>query len=105
MANELDQARGRIADIAITCDHAIDQQLDRTQIFEKGFSIGWKTCSVKVFFAYGNGKASRALLDKSSKWWYVPSKANYDYETDSIEVPWGKGEKNFEKRVKSAWNR
>ena len=40
MANELDQARGRIADIAITCDHAIDQQLDRTQIFEKGFSIG-----------------------------------------------------------------
>jgi hypothetical protein len=27
-----------------------------------------------------------------------------EFETDSKEVPWGKTEKNFEKRVKSTWN-
>jgi hypothetical protein len=32
--------------------------------------------------------------------WYIPSKAKYWRETDSIQVPWGKDEKNFEKRVK-----
>jgi len=32
--------------------------------------------------------------------WYTSSKAKYWYETDSEQVPWGKGEKNFEKRVK-----
>ena len=33
-------------------------------------------------------------------WWWTPSKAKYDQETDSEQVPWGKDEKNFEKRVK-----
>ena len=28
----------------------------------------------------------------------------YRFETDSKQVPWGKDEKDFEKRVKSAWN-
>ena len=32
-------------------------------------------------------------------------KAKYSRETDSEQVPWGKDEKNFEKRVKSTWNR
>ena len=32
--------------------------------------------------------------------WYVSSKAKYWWETDSEQVPWGKDEKNFEKRVK-----
>ncbi len=32
--------------------------------------------------------------------WYVSSKAKYRRETDSEQVPWGKDEKNFEKRVK-----
>ena len=32
------------------------------------------------------------------------SKAEHRFETDSKQVPWGKGEKDFEKRVKSAWN-
>ena len=31
--------------------------------------------------------------------WYIPSKAKYWRETDSEQVPWGKDEKNFEKRV------
>jgi len=29
---------------------------------------------------------------------------NTKQKTDSEQVPWGKDEKNFEKRVKSAWN-
>ena len=33
-------------------------------------------------------------------WWQISSKAKYWRETDSEQVPWGKGEKNFEKRVK-----
>ena len=32
--------------------------------------------------------------------WWTPSKAKYVQETDSEQVPWGKDEKNFEKRVK-----
>lgn len=32
--------------------------------------------------------------------WYIPSKAEYDYETDSEQVPRGKVEKNSEERVK-----
>ena len=32
--------------------------------------------------------------------WYTSSKAKYWHETDSEQVPWGKDEKNFEKRVK-----
>jgi len=31
-------------------------------------------------------------------------KLNILWETDSEEVQWWKGEKNFEKKVKSAWN-
>jgi len=31
-------------------------------------------------------------------------KLNIWQETDSEQVPWGKDAKNFEKRVKSAWN-
>jgi hypothetical protein len=31
--------------------------------------------------------------------WYIPSKAKYQQETDSEQVPRGKDEKNFEKRV------
>ena len=30
----------------------------------------------------------------------TPSKAKYVQETDSEQVPWGKDEKHFEKRVK-----
>lgn len=32
--------------------------------------------------------------------WYIPSKAEYHYETDSEQVPRGKVEKNSEERVK-----
>jgi hypothetical protein len=32
--------------------------------------------------------------------WYTSSKAKYWHETDSEQVPWGKDEKTFEKRVK-----
>jgi len=32
--------------------------------------------------------------------WYTSSKAKYWHETDSKQVPWGKGEKYSEKRVK-----
>jgi hypothetical protein len=34
--------------------------------------------------------------------WYAPSKAKYELETDSEQVPGGKFEKDFGKRVKSA---
>lgn len=37
----------------------------------------------------------------AQSWWYISSAATYVYETDSKQVPWGKYEKDFEKRVKS----
>ena len=37
--------------------------------------------------------------------WYISFKIQYSFETDSTQVPWGKNEKDFEKRVKSTWNR
>ena len=37
-------------------------------------------------------------------WWSLSPKATYECETDSKQVPWGKHEKDFEKRVNSAWN-
>ena len=37
--------------------------------------------------------------------WWLSSKAKYWLETDRKQVPWGKGEKDFGKRVKSVWNR
>ncbi len=42
---------------------------------------------------------SRALIG-----WYISSVTKYVCDTDSEQVPWGKDEKNFEKRVKSMWN-
>ena len=36
--------------------------------------------------------------------WYTSAKAKYGRETDSEQVPWGKDEKNFGKKVKRAWN-
>ena len=40
----------------------------------------------------------------TQSWWSFSPKATYKCETDSKQVPWGKHEKDFEKRVKSAWN-
>ena len=42
---------------------------------------------------------SRALTG-----WYISSVTKYRCDTDSEQVPWGKDEKDFEKRVKSMWN-
>ena len=36
--------------------------------------------------------------------WYTPSEAKHWWETDSEQVPWGKDEKNSEKRVQRAWS-
>jgi hypothetical protein len=36
--------------------------------------------------------------------WWIPSKAKYWRETDSEQVPWGKDEKHFGKRVKQYVN-
>ena len=42
-----------------------------------------------------------ALLESAAlSGWYTSSKAKYWHETDSVQVPWGKDAKNFEKRVK-----
>ena len=42
-----------------------------------------------------------ALLESAALiGWYTSSKAKYWHETDSVQVPWGKDAKNFEKRVK-----
>ena len=42
---------------------------------------------------------SRALTG-----WYISSVTKYGVDPDSEQVPWGKDEKDFEKRVKSMWN-
>lgn len=36
--------------------------------------------------------------------WYIASVTKYRCESDSVQVPWGKDEKNSEKRVQSVWN-
>ena len=37
-------------------------------------------------------------------WWQIPCKGKYIIETDSKQVPWGRYENDFEKRIKRAWN-
>ena len=67
---------------------------------------GWEPRSKLLFFFFQTFWSPffpfRVALLESATWsgWYIPPKAQYLGKTDSKQVPWGKDEKNFEKRVK-----
>jgi len=59
-------------------------------------SSGQQRFSLPRVVQFGNAVQNR---------WCASAKAKYCFETDSEQVVWTKDEKNFEKRVKSTWNR
>lgn len=66
---------------------------------------GWQSRYIGSATSNGLVSGVELFVNATQRWRYASPKAKYQYESDSEQVPWGKVEKHFEKRVKSTWNR
>ena len=87
----------------VVCRGVFVDALDSSPL-ERGITEGDNPVSDPVSVTYETLLRVGLLGTAAQSGWYIPSKAKYWRETDSKQVPWGKDEKNFEKRVKSTWN-